>query len=257
MGGRTDGAQGRPAPVLYGRRHGRRLRPNRGRLMMTALPHLALTQPIGPGPLDPARLFAQTPRSVWLEIGFGAGEHLLERARANPDVGCIGCEAFVNGVAALVAAWHADPVANIRVLADDARLLLPVLAPASIERVFLLFPDPWPKTRHAARRFIAEDTVTELARVLAGGGELRIATDAPLYARWALTHIVASGKFCWTARRPGDWRTPPADWIATRYQRRAEAASRNPIYLSFVRSQSGSARSHGAKRLVPVRALAI
>lgn len=241
VAGRT-GDVGPPAPVLYGRRHGRRLRPHRDRLMATTLPQLALTLPISPCPLDPSRLFPRPLRAVWLEIGFGAGEHLLAQARANPDVGCIGCEAFVNGIAALVADWHADPVANIRVLADDARLLLPVLAPASIERVFLLFPDPWPKMRHACRRFIAPATVEELARVVVAGGELRIATDAPLYARWALAHVLASGAFNWTARRPSDWRTPPADWVATRYQRRAEKAARDPIYLSFLRSGPGGGR---------------
>jgi tRNA (guanine-N7-)-methyltransferase len=234
--GRAD-AGGTAPPILYGRRRGRRLRPNRRLLLAAALPELALTVPTGPGSLDPRRLFPQSPRAVWLEIGFGAGEHLLAQARSHPDVGCIGCEAFVNGLAALVAAWHVDPVTNIRVLADDARLLLPVLTPTSIERVFLLFPDPWPKLRHAGRRFISSTTVRELARVVVPGGELRIATDAPLYARWTLAHLQAHGEFRWTARRPEDWRTPPADWVVTRYQRRAEAAMRHPIYLSFMRCQ--------------------
>ena len=238
MAGEHPGGAGvSPSPVFYGRRHGRRLRPNRNRLMATALPDLALPLPAGAAPLDPGRVFPHCPRAVWLEIGFGAGEHLLAQARANRDVGVIGCEAFVNGVAALVAAWHADPLANVRVLADDARLLLPMLAPASIERVFLLFPDPWPKTRHAPRRFIGAQTVGELARVMTVDGELRIATDAPLYARWTLGHVLASGGFRWSARRPDDWRTPPADWVATRYQRRAEAAARSPIYLSFIRCE--------------------
>ncbi len=232
--GPADG-DGTGPPTLYGRRRGRRLRPNRGRLVAATLPELALTVPTGAGSLDPRRLFPTPPRAIWLEIGFGAGEHLLAQARAHPDVGYIGCEAFLNGVAALIAAWHADPVPNVRVLADDARLLLPVLPAASVERVFLLFPDPWPKLRHAGRRFISAATLGELARIVSAGGELRIATDAPLYARWVLAHVQATGGFRWTAKCPGDWRTPPADWVATRYQRRAEAAARPPIYLSFTR----------------------
>jgi tRNA (guanine-N7-)-methyltransferase len=235
--GRADGC-GTVPPILYGRRHGHRLSPHRRRLLAAILPELALTVPTGSSPLHPGHLFPKPPRAVWLEIGFGAGEHLLAQARSHPDVGCIGCEAFVNGIAALIAAWHVDPISNVRVLADDARRLLPVLAPASIERVFLLFPDPWPKVRHTGRRFIAPATVAELARVVVPGGELRIATDAPFYARWALAHVLASGAFSWTARRPGDWRTPPADWVATRYQRRAEAAARAPIYLSFLRCRA-------------------
>ncbi|MFO1152383.1 MAG: tRNA (guanine(46)-N(7))-methyltransferase TrmB [Rhodospirillales bacterium] len=228
-----------PPPILYGRRHGRRLRPHRNRLMETALPGLTLRLPSDADALDPRQLFPQPLREIWLEIGFGAGEHLLAQARSHSDVGCIGCEAYINGIAALVAAWHAEPVPNIRILADDARPLLSILAPASLERVFLLFPDPWPKLRHAGRRFISHHTVGDLARAIAPGGELRIATDAPHYARWALTHLHQSEAFCWSARRPDDWRSPPPDWIPTRYQRRAEAAARTPVYLSFSRREPG------------------
>ncbi|MFO1129092.1 MAG: tRNA (guanine(46)-N(7))-methyltransferase TrmB [Rhodospirillales bacterium] len=235
-----SGPASTPPYVLFGRRRGRRLRPQRDRLMQTLLPQLAIPVPVVGVPLDPAGLFAERPRAVWLEIGFGAGEHLLAQARAHPEAGCIGCEAYLNGVATLVAAWHTDPVPNMRILADDARLLLPLLQAASVERVFLLFPDPWPKLRHAGRRFICPHTVRELARVVVPGGEVRIATDAPAYARWALFHMCAVGAFRWTARSPRDWRTPPPDWVETRYQKRAERAARSPIYLSFIRAAERS-----------------
>lgn len=234
----SDGVADRPAvdrgERFFGRRHGRTLRPLRRRLLDEVLPALALPPPSAI-PLDPGRLFPGGARPVWLEIGFGAGEHLLAQARRHPGIGFIGAEPFVNGIAALLAAWQADPVDNLRLYADDARLLLPTLADASIDRVFLLFPDPWPKLRHADRRFIGRTTVAALARILADDGELRIATDAPRHARWMLGHLAADTDFAWQARRCADWRLAPADWVPTRYERKAAAAGRPTIHLRFRR----------------------
>jgi tRNA (guanine-N7-)-methyltransferase len=228
---------------FFGRRHGRRLRPNRKALLTEILPAISVPLPAAGERLEPARLFdapsrpagGKAAREVWLEIGFGAGEHLQAQAAAHPEVGFLGCEPFVNGIAALLAAWPGDPRRNLRILADDARRLLPVLADASIARAFLLFPDPWPKTRHADRRFLGAGTVADLARSLADGAELRVATDWPLYARWTLTHVLACPDFAWTARRPADWRRPPADWVETRYQAKTAACGRPAIHLSFRR----------------------
>jgi tRNA (guanine-N7-)-methyltransferase len=173
-------------------------------------------------------------KDVWLEIGFGSGEHLAHQARLNPDVGFIGCEPFVNGVAALLAAVASESLTNIRIFDEDARLLLPQLADASIGRVFLMFPDPWPKTRHHKRRFIQPATLDALARIMAPGGELRFASDDPGYVRWALWHVLRHPAFAWTAQGAADWRTRWADGVETRYEAK-RLAGRTPSYLTFVR----------------------
>lgn len=239
---------------FYGRRHGRRLRQMRSQLVQTLLPQLQLTLPSDEGLLAPAELFPQPIRALWLEIGFGAGEHLLAQARANPHVGLIGCEPFINGVATLLADIGREPPDNLRLFTEDARLLLPRLPAASLQRVFLLFPDPWPKGRHHRRRFITDATVGALARLIVPGGELRVATDHVDYARWTLLHLCSAGSppdaFAWTARRPGDWRRPPADWVETRYQRKAEAAGAAPIFLSFRRQGGDDVETPTRKGLV-------
>ncbi|HSR54932.1 MAG TPA: tRNA (guanine(46)-N(7))-methyltransferase TrmB, partial [Alphaproteobacteria bacterium] len=181
--------------TLYGRRKGRPLRPGRQRLVEELLPRIRLPLARGgeeePGdagpPIEPLSLFTGEPPypggaaqpfgEVWLEVGFGAGEHLAAQAQAHPDVGFIGCEPFVNGVAALLARIDRLKLNNIRIFDDDARLVIDRLAPASLARVFVLFPDPWPKSRHAGRRFISADTLDALARAMAAGAELRFATD--------------------------------------------------------------------------------
>ncbi len=232
--------QGAERRRIYGRRRGRPLRPGRRRLMDTLLPDLeiALPEP-GSEPLDPAALFAHPVDDIWLEVGFGAGEHLAAQAAARPQIGFVGCEPFINGVAALLARIEAAGLNNIRIYRDDARALLDVLVPASLGRVFVLFPDPWPKRRHARRRFISGPTVEALARVLRPGGELRLATDDMGYCRWALAHLIASPAFEWQARCAADWRRPPADWVATRYEAKARAAARPCVYLRFRRRGNG------------------
>ncbi len=230
--GPTDGDK--PRRRLFGRRKGRPLRPGRQRLVAELLPRLSVTLP-DDGPLDPRPLFDAPVRDVWLEIGFGAGEHLIAQARANPDVGIIGCEPYVAGVAALLGALADAERARVRVFADDARLLIDALAEASIGRAFVLFPDPWPKTRHHKRRFLSDVTVAALARVLVDGGELRLASDHLEYARWMLDHVRRDSAFEWLARRPGDWRGRPGDWPETRYEAKARAAGARPVFLRFSR----------------------
>lgn len=237
--GRAEGGvrlirDGAPQRVLYGRRKGRPLRPGRRALLEERLPARDLTLPDGGARLDLAPLFAGC-ADIWLEIGFGAGEHLLYQAAANPGVGFIGCEPYLGGVARLLGTADDAALDRIRVFRDDARQLLTALPDAAIGRAFVLFPDPWPKTRHHKRRIVAPDTLAQLARVLKDGAELRAATDIDGYKAWMLQHLLASCAFEWTARRPGDWRDRPADWPETRYERKARAAGRTPAFFRFRR----------------------
>ena len=223
--------------ILYGRRrHGHRLRKGRLALLETALPRLALNLPEDGGGIgDPGALFASAPRETWLEIGFGAGEHLVAQAQAHPDIGFIGCEPYINGVASLLHRIASLDLANLRILTDDARLLIGALPDACLGRVFLLFPDPWPKRRHHKRRFVQQANLDQLARVMKDGAVFRCATDHGDYCRWTLAHVLAHPAFAWPVRRPTDWRTRPADWPATRYELRTQAEGRPSVYLGFNR----------------------
>jgi tRNA (guanine-N7-)-methyltransferase len=223
---------------FYGRRKGKPLKVGRQNLLETLLPKLALAAPAAGARLDPRTLFPNA-REVWLEIGFGGGEHLAAQAEAHPDVGFIGSEVFLNGVAGLLKHIAARNVGNVRVLHEDVRYLLPALPDASLARIFLLFPDPWPKTRHAKRRFVSPTMLDELARLLVDGGELRVASDHPIYVRWALMHGTVHPQFQWLARTPDDWRVRPADGFPTRYEEKAISAGRPPAYLRFVRRARG------------------
>ena len=180
-------------------------------------------------------LFDAPVEAVWLEIGFGAGEHLAAQAEAHPAVGFIGCEVFENGVAKLLAEIEQHQLSNIRLFLDDARLLLAALSEASLARVFILFPDPWPKLRHHKRRIVSRTTLDALARVMIDGAELRLATDDRGYLAWMLEHTTRHPDFQWLARRPADWRNRPSDWPATRYEQKAIAAGRRPTFLCFRR----------------------
>jgi tRNA (guanine-N7-)-methyltransferase len=192
------------------------------------------------GRLDPAVLFGAAPGSVWLEIGFGAGEHLAWQAERHPDTGFIGCEVFENGIAKLLARIATGRLDNIRIFADDARLLLAALPPASIGRVFILFPDPWPKRRHHKRRIMSDETLDGLAEIMSDGAELRLATDDAGYLCWMLAHVTDHPAFEWLARRPCDWRERPSDWPSTRYEQKARAAGRRPAFLRFRRRPRGT-----------------
>jgi tRNA (guanine-N7-)-methyltransferase len=183
-------------------------------------------------PLDLAALFGG--REVWLEIGFGGGEHLVHQAARNPGIGLIGCEPYINGVAMLLGKIRTAGVTNLAVHPGDVRDLFDVLPDASIAKAFLLYPDPWPKARHHRRRFVTPEYLEAMARVVRPGAEFRVATDIPDYVRQTLEQVPAHG-FEWLAQGPDDWRTPWADWLPTRYEQKALREGRVPHYLTFRR----------------------
>jgi tRNA (guanine-N7-)-methyltransferase len=220
--------------LLYGRRRGRRLRPGQRDLLASLLPQLRIELPER-GNLDPQRLFPIPPAEIWLEIGFGAGDHLAEQAAAHPDVGFLGAEVFENGVVKLLAELQRRELGNIRIFVDDSRLLFTALPDAGLGRVFILFPDPWPKLRHHKRRMVSPSTLDQLARVMKDGAELRLATDDIGYLRAMLELVPAHPAFAWQARGPADWLRRAADWPATRYEAKAVAAARIPHFLRCTR----------------------
>lgn len=220
--------------AFYGRRRGRPLRAGQRERQSTLLPMLSFAVPES-GCADPVNLFAEPPAGIWLEIGFGGGEHLAAQAESHPDIGFIGCEVFENGVAKLLGEIDRRGLANIRIYPHDARPLLTALTPRSIDRVFILFPDPWPKARHHKRRLVAPATLARLAEIMTDGAELRLATDDPGYLSWMLEHVTNHPAFSWIARRPMDWREQPNDWPATRYELKARKAGRTPAFLRFAR----------------------
>jgi tRNA (guanine-N7-)-methyltransferase len=222
--------------MIYGRRRGRKLRRSQAGLMATLLPRLRIAVPES-GVLDPRALFPATIAGIALEIGFGAGEHLAAQAAAHPELGFIGVEIFETGVAKLLVAIAAQNLGNVRILIDDARLLLGALPDASIDRAYILFPDPWPKLRHRKRRIVSPATLAQLARALRDGAELRLATDDPDYLRAMLADGTDASEWEWLARRAADWRNRPPDWPATRYEEKALKAGRKPAYLAFRRRQ--------------------
>lgn len=219
--------------IFYGRRQGRRLRKEHQRLIAETLPTLMID--LDAGLSDPARLFKPKPTSVWLEIGFGGGEHLAAQASAHPGIGFIGCEPFLNGVARLLGEIEKNSLSNIRVFTDDAREVLDALPDASIDRCFILFPDPWPKRRHQRRRIVSPKTLNAIARVLTDGALLRMASDHRDYIRWMLFHTLGHDAFEWLARTPADWRQRPVDWPMTRYEEKAAERGVDSIYLEFQR----------------------
>jgi tRNA (guanine-N7-)-methyltransferase len=222
-----------PAQVrrLYGRSRGKALRAGQERLLADALPRFSTT----PEALAAGRAFAASPREIWLEIGFGAGEHLLEQARANPDVGIVGCEPFLNGVVAALVGLDRQRLSNVRLRHGDAEAVIERVPDGFFSRVFMLYPDPWPKRRHHKRRLIALSLIERLARVMRAGAELRFATDIDDYAGWTLARFFASPDFRWSATRPDDWRKPWPDWRPTRYEAKARSNGRGSVYLTFVR----------------------
>ena len=219
----------------YGRRTGKPLRKTRKKLYEELLPTIRLDPEPQNIPTDLKSLFPNPVREVWLEIGFGGGEHLAAQAEKNPDVGIIGCEPFVNGVASLMKHLDVNGVANVRIYDDDVRHLLKLMAPGSLARIFILFPDPWPKSRHHRRRIVKDETVLQFVHLLKNGGELRFASDHQGYVSWALRHLLQNDDISWIARRPEDWRIPPPDWVETRYEQKAKARGDTPAYLRFER----------------------
>lgn len=218
-------------PNLYGRRQDKKLKPRQARLMETLLPRVAAPNPEA-GPVEPAALFPQA-EEVWLEVGFGGGEHLAWQAVQNPHVGLIGAEPFVNGVAKLLSAIDDNGLENIRIHFGDARPLMEALPDASLSRIFVLHPDPWPKKKHYKRRMISPWFFEEASRLLRPGGELRVASDIEDYVRWTLMHAQRADGFEWMAERADDWRVRPADWPQTRYEAKSLREGRAPAYLIF------------------------
>lgn len=233
----NDDGMGKPSTRIqfHGRRHGRRLRSGMRDLMREHLPELEIRLDKTEEPVDPASFFEARMEAHWLEIGFGGGEHLAWQASQNCDTGVIGCEPFINGVASLLRHLDRRSPSNVRILPGDARPLLDRLPIGCLERIFILFPDPWPKRRHANRRIIQWKTVDIFHRILVPGGELRLATDDPGYQAWMLTRLTAHPGFRWLARGPRDWRVRPLDWPPTRYEAKAISAGRRPTFFRFER----------------------
>jgi len=225
--------------LIFGRRRGRKFSPARETAFADWLPRLSIALPPEGGMLTPAALFAQPMKEYWVEVGFGDGQHLFALAEANPEVGFLGVEPYEPGVAKLVsriaARVNAGGPDNIRILTDDARLLLRALPEGSIARGFTLFPDPWPKKRHQWRRIVNAETLADWARLIPPGGALRLATDVPDYQRWMLRHILAEPRFDWQAEGRADWLQRPADWPASKYEQKAIAAGRTPHYYRLRR----------------------
>ncbi|MER2509621.1 MAG: tRNA (guanine(46)-N(7))-methyltransferase TrmB [Amaricoccus sp.] len=226
----TGAAQ--PRRNFYGRRHGKALRPTQRRHLEELLPRLAVPGVTPGGAVDPAALFPGA-REIWLEIGFGGGEHLAATAAAHPDIGLLGCEPFVNGVAMTLRQIElGGAVGNVRLHVGDARDLVDLLPDGALGRVYLLYPDPWPKARHRDRRFTSPENLTALARVMAPGAELRLATDIADYVEHSLASVAQVPAF---ERGAAPIDAPWPGWHRTRYEAKALTAGRRPNYLIFVR----------------------
>jgi tRNA (guanine-N7-)-methyltransferase len=230
----TAGSDNRRRDALWGRRKGKPLSARRTGLMATRLPSLAVDLDRA-APKNLGSLFAVPVSSVRLEIGFGGGEHLVDEAAAHPAIGHIGVEPFLNGLAKAVASVVDLGLDNVRLFGGDATRLLDWLPPASLDRIDLLYPDPWPKKRHWKRRFVSPENLDRFARVLAKDGVFRFASDIESYVAWTLVHFMRRPDFAWTAERADDWRKPFPGWQGTRYEEKALAAGRKPAYLEFRR----------------------
>ena len=228
---------GAPWRNFYGRFKGKTLRPNQKEFLEEDL------EPLSPGPvgwdvnpdrekLDVEAMFDGRP--LWLEIGFGGGEHLVHMAKTYPDMGIIGCEPFINGVAMLLGKIREAGVTNLKVHPGDARDLFDVLPDGCVQKAFLNYPDPWPKKRHHRRRFVTQEHLQPLAQVMAQGSEFRVATDIPDYVRQTMQEVPQAG-FEWLAEGPADWREPWEDWFSTRYEQKALREGRTPHYMTFRR----------------------
>lgn len=202
--------------------------------MADDLPRLSLDLK-GPPPSDLASLFEVDVETVCLEVGFGGGEHLLHRARTNPETGFIGVEPFVGSMAKAVAAVVGEGLKNVRLYDDDAVNVLDWLPKASLDLAYQLYPDPWPKKRHWKRRFINPQNLDRYARVLKSGAEFRFASDIDTYIDWTLRHCRDHSEFEWTADCAGDWKKPWSGWPGTRYEAKATREGRVGRYLTFRR----------------------
>lgn len=210
----------RPQFQFYGRRKGKPLRRHHLDLMQSLLPRVAVDL------VDPLK---NTQPRRWLEIGFGGGEHLAHQAALHPDVTMIGAEAFLNGVAKALALVEEKQLSNLRIHYGDARALLEALPATCLERIYLLYPDPWPKERQKRRRFVSAENLSRFQRLLQPGGRLFFASDIPDYVSWTLQHVAGHGRFVLEQQSA----VPFADWVCTRYEAKALREGRRPDYLTF------------------------
>ncbi len=214
----------------FGRIKSRPIKPRQAALMDSLLPQIRCPDT----PFDPKSLKPDA-REVWLEIGFGGGEHMAAQAARARDVLILGAEPFQNGVASALRHIDETGLGNVRLWDGDVREMIARLPDGCLDRVFILFPDPWPKARHHKRRLVSAEMLVELARVLKPGGRLRFATDWADYADWTLERIIAAPAFAWQAERADDWRTPPADHVTTRYEEK-KLGDCAPVFLEAVRA---------------------
>lgn len=232
---------------FFGRRKGKAIKGSRERLLNELLPQVKATLPQN-GTIDFQTYFGITPQEIWLEIGFGGGEHLAEQALKHKDIGFIGAEPFLNGVTSLLAHLNGSHgvesthtglaegrVDNVRIWPDDVRQMFPYFKDGGFKRIFVLYPDPWPKARHAERRFINQFNLKHLYRLLADDGRLFVATDVQNYADWSVEQADISGLF---VQINDDIRKPPEGWVPTRYEKKGIAAGRIPSYLVFSKKKT-------------------
>ncbi|MBW7910295.1 MAG: tRNA (guanosine(46)-N7)-methyltransferase TrmB [Alphaproteobacteria bacterium] len=231
----TDAAKPAQKRQFYGRRKGKKLRTQQQGAYEGILPAVTLALPAGDAPVEPASFFDAPVKQVWMEIGFGHGEHLAWHAKNNPDVGFIGCEPFINGIAALCMQIGEHGLKNVRIWPDDARLLLSRLPVQSLDRLFIINADPWPKKRHHKRRFIQTEMLDKLHALLKPGAEFRMATDHPDLAEWLVEKTCAHPGFEWQAKCAADWQTRPADLPETKFQNKGLKAGRPTVFLNFTR----------------------
>jgi tRNA (guanine-N7-)-methyltransferase len=224
-----------PQGSFFGRRKGHKLRLHQADLIDNLLPRLSLDTG-APAPSGLAEVFNRPIEDVRLEIGFGGGEHLIAEAIAFPDLGFIGCEPYVNGMAKILTQIETHNIGNIRLFAGDAAELLAWAPPRSLARIDLIHPDPWPKRRHWKRRFVQDATIAAMARVLKPHGEFRFVSDIDDYCAWTLVHLLRSPDFAWLAERAADWQSPWSGYTMTRYGRKAEREGRKAAYLRFQRN---------------------
>ncbi len=219
---------------LHGRRIGHKLSPRQQNLLNTILPPIRISLE-EKDRCDPQNWFGSHIKQVWLEIGFGSGEHLVSQAKAHPEIGFIGCEPYINGIVKVLSSIEEGNIGNIRIYDDDAVHVISRLSPKSVDRVFLLFPDPWPKKRHAKRRFVTRENADHLANMMKDGGELRIASDIGAYVRSTLLTFADHKAFAWVDDGPHSWNIRTPDWPPTRYEQKALRADRKPVYLRFLK----------------------
>jgi len=222
------------ARAFFGRRKGHKLRPRQAHLIETLLPQLAIDLS-RPAPRDLRVLFPIPVTDVALEIGFGGGESMIAQAASRPDIGIIGVEPFINGMAKALAAIETADIKNIRLHFDDAAALIDWLPDASVTRIDLIHPDPWPKRRHWKRRFVQDDMIVRLARILRPAGQFRFVSDVADYAAWTLQRFLQSAEFAWTAQCADDWRRAWPEFIPTRYHAKAAREGRASCFLTFCR----------------------